>query len=254
MADVQAYVDFLMEETDLRLGVCDWGYCVYRVETAACFGNEKGPTPCCGRKHLSLLRQLCRHGQASAGLAGAPRSQCQSSRSSWPRSGQSESLPRRGSPNATASSAISIMERMHAMARKTGRMPALTPHEKRLRNTDRKLRDALERLVKGLPTHPDLQKRSYRLTVATLAREARVGRNAIYTNHRSMIDELRRASDRRIVPEKLAAWEDKLAQQRALIQVLQIEERRMVTEKPSCSSASSKPKRRLSGRSVIMPA
>lgn len=73
--------------------------------------------------------------------------------------------------------------------------------------------------------HPDLQKRSYRLTVATLAREARVSRNAIYTNYRSMIDELRRASDRKIVPEKLAAWEDKLAQQRALIQVLQIEER-----------------------------
>lgn len=58
--------------------------------------------------------------------------------------------------------------------------------------------------MKGLPTHPDLQKRSYRLTVATLAREARVGRNAIYTNHRSMIDELRRASDCKIVPEKLA--------------------------------------------------
>ena len=46
----------------------------------------------------------------------------------------------------------------------------------------------------------------------------------------SIIDELRRASDRKVVPEKLAAWEDKLAQQRALIQVLQIEERRMVTE------------------------
>jgi hypothetical protein len=43
--DVQAYVRFLMEETDLRLGVCDWGYCVYRIETAACFGDEKGPNP-----------------------------------------------------------------------------------------------------------------------------------------------------------------------------------------------------------------
>jgi hypothetical protein len=135
-----------------------------------------------------------------------------------------------GLPNAIASLANSTMERMVAMARKTSKTPALTPHEKRLRNTDRKLREALERLVKGLPTHPDLQKRSYRLTIATLAREARVGRNAIYTNHRSMIDELRRASDRKIVPEKLAAWEDKLAQQRTLIQVLQIEERRMVTE------------------------
>lgn len=43
--DVQAYVDFLMKETDLRLGVCDWGYCVYRVETTACFGDDKGPNP-----------------------------------------------------------------------------------------------------------------------------------------------------------------------------------------------------------------
>ena len=43
--DVQAYVRFLMEETDLRLGVCDWGYCVYRVEMAACFGDERGPNP-----------------------------------------------------------------------------------------------------------------------------------------------------------------------------------------------------------------
>lgn len=43
--DVRAYVDFLMAETDLRLGVCDWGYCVYRVESSACFGNEKGPNP-----------------------------------------------------------------------------------------------------------------------------------------------------------------------------------------------------------------
>jgi len=116
------------------------------------------------------------------------------------------------------------------MTYKIDKMPALTPPEKRLRNTERKLREALERLVKGLPTHPDLQKRPYRLSIATLAREARVGRNAVYTNHRPIIEELRRASERTVIPERLAAWEDKLAQQRALIQVLQIEERRMVTE------------------------
>ncbi|WP_454798672.1 integrase [Novosphingobium lindaniclasticum] len=43
--DVQAYVDFLMAETDVRLGVCDWGYCVYRPETSACFGGDAGPNP-----------------------------------------------------------------------------------------------------------------------------------------------------------------------------------------------------------------
>ena len=44
------------------------------------------------------------------------------------------------------------MQRMFAMARKTSKMPALTPAEKRLRNTHCKLRDALERLVKGRTT------------------------------------------------------------------------------------------------------
>jgi hypothetical protein len=43
--DVHAYVDFLMAETDLRLGVCDWGYCVYRVETSACSGDDVAPNP-----------------------------------------------------------------------------------------------------------------------------------------------------------------------------------------------------------------
>lgn len=77
---------------------------------------------------------------------------------------------------------------------------------------------------------PDQQKRPYRLTVATLACAARVGRNAIYTNHRAINDELRRASERKVIPYKLAAWEDKLAQQRALIRVLQIGERCTVRE------------------------
>ena len=224
--DAQAYVRFLMEETDLRLGVCDWGYCVYRVETAACFGDEKGPNPVLRTESTCLT---C----ANFAVTAKHRPVWQARRDR-----NADLLAHPGLDPVSrelAETRIAECDRIlgdldHGKDARDGKMAALTPHEKRLRNTDRKLREALERLVKGLPTHPDLQKRSYRLTVATLAREARVGRNAIYTNHRSMIDELRRASDRRIVPEKLAAWEDKLAQQRALIQVLQIEERRMVTE------------------------
>lgn len=106
----------------------------------------------------------------------------------------------------------------------------LSPYEKRLHETERKLREALERLVKGLPTHPDLKKRPYRLTVAALAREARVGRNAIYTNHRVMVEELHKAGRQRAVPDKLAAWEDKLTEQRNVINVMRLEQRRLVTE------------------------
>ncbi len=116
------------------------------------------------------------------------------------------------------------------MTIKTTRKPRIDPYQKRRLETERKLREALERLVKGLPTHPALEKGAYRLTVTTLAREARVGRNAIYANHRSIIEELRHASRQRVVPDRLVTWEDKLAQQRSLIQVLQIEERRLVTE------------------------
>lgn len=43
--ELTAYVDFLIQESGMRLGVCDWGYCVYRAETAACMGDERGPNP-----------------------------------------------------------------------------------------------------------------------------------------------------------------------------------------------------------------
>lgn len=43
--DVTAYVDFILKETDMRLGHCDWGYCVYRRESASCLGDDRGPNP-----------------------------------------------------------------------------------------------------------------------------------------------------------------------------------------------------------------
>jgi len=43
--DVREYVDFILRETDMRLGACDWGYCVYRRESSACLGGDNGPNP-----------------------------------------------------------------------------------------------------------------------------------------------------------------------------------------------------------------
>ena len=116
------------------------------------------------------------------------------------------------------------------MARDASRMPVLNPYEKRRQETDRKLRDALDRMIKGTPHDASLQQRSYTLGVASLAREADVARNAIYTNHRAMIDALRQAAQQRVVPSKLESWEDKLAEQRAVIEVLKTEQRRLATE------------------------
>ncbi|MBF5088482.1 integrase [Novosphingobium sp. NBM11] len=43
--DLDAYITQLLAETDMRLGVCDWGYCLYRRETSACLGSEREPNP-----------------------------------------------------------------------------------------------------------------------------------------------------------------------------------------------------------------
>ena len=112
------------------------------------------------------------------------------------------------------------------MARKS----ALDPYERRLRETDRKLREALDRLVKREPTHPDLKKRPYRLTVSTLAREAGIGRNAIYNNHRTMLGKLEKARQKRVVPGQLASWQDKVTELRTINEELLTENRRIVTE------------------------
>ena len=42
-ADVNEYVDWILSETQMRLGVCDWGYCLYRRESSACQGDDNGP-------------------------------------------------------------------------------------------------------------------------------------------------------------------------------------------------------------------
>ena len=35
----------MLAETGLTLGVCEWGYCVYREEFSACHGSATGPDP-----------------------------------------------------------------------------------------------------------------------------------------------------------------------------------------------------------------
>jgi integrase len=43
--EVSAYVDFILRDSGMMLGICDWGYCVYRREHSACQGDEAGPNP-----------------------------------------------------------------------------------------------------------------------------------------------------------------------------------------------------------------
>ena len=42
--DIKGYAKLIVD-AGLILGVCDWGYCVYREEHSACLGNSTGPNP-----------------------------------------------------------------------------------------------------------------------------------------------------------------------------------------------------------------
>ena len=100
-------------------------------------------------------------------------------------------------------------------------------HEQRLQKTQARLNDALERLRKGCPVHP-LHQRGYALTVAALAREAGVARNAIYTNHRAILDDLHAIVGDPMKP--MTSWQDKLDELHGLIRTMKQEQRRLLSE------------------------
>ncbi|BCH20003.1 hypothetical protein [Mesorhizobium sp. L-2-11] len=80
------------------------------------------------------------------------------------------------------------METSAVTAERDGR----SPQQKRRAGTAARLRAALERLIAAQPQN------GAKLSVAGLAREAGVGRNAIYVNHRDVVAELLLAASHRI--------------------------------------------------------
>ena len=87
---------------------------------------------------------------------------------------------------------------------------------KRLLETERKLREALNRLVQGRPIHPNLQKKPVQLSIANLSREAGVSRNCIYQNHRDILQELKSSQEKRSGTNKKTPA-DKISELRTII-------------------------------------
>jgi len=52
--DLKSYARLLVD-AGLVLGVCDWGFCLYREEHSACLGNAAGPNP--ARREPSTCRR-----------------------------------------------------------------------------------------------------------------------------------------------------------------------------------------------------
>ena len=87
--------------------------------------------------------------------------------------------------------------------------------------TKQKLWQALARLKEGKPDNPELQRQGYRLDVNSLAKEAGVSRNAIYTNHRELLEELREAKQRsRVMPKSQNTAEKEIAKLWKIIKAL----------------------------------
>lgn len=103
------------------------------------------------------------------------------------------------------------------------RRPAANPHDARMQGTADRLRAALDRLTASSGA-------AARLTVAALAREAGVGRNAIYVNHRDILDDLARARQRQCSPVGSLTAEGRVTEQRRLIDDMQHQLRQLATE------------------------
>ncbi|WP_430244291.1 hypothetical protein [Neorhizobium sp. DAR64861/K0K2] len=101
-------------------------------------------------------------------------------------------------------------------------------HDKRMEATAGKLRAALDRLIQEDGQHSNVP--ASRLRVAALAREAGVGRNAIYSNHRDILDDLAKARQRHSLPDLGHRVEDKIFEQRGLIEEMQGQIRQLATE------------------------
>jgi hypothetical protein len=96
-----------------------------------------------------------------------------------------------------------------------------TPQARRRARTEARLREALTRLRHDGARRP---------TVAELAREAGVSRNAIYASHGAILAELRRAATRQGVFSKAESDADRARDRRRFIAELKNQLRRLATE------------------------
>lgn len=101
-------------------------------------------------------------------------------------------------------------------------------HDKRMEATAGKLRAALDRLLQEGGQRSMVA--ASRLTVAALAREAGVGLNAIYSNHRDILDGLNQACRRQNQTDQGRRVEDRISEQRSMMDEMQAQIRQLATE------------------------
>jgi hypothetical protein len=95
-------------------------------------------------------------------------------------------------------------------------------------------RAALNRLIEGRATHPNLAGRPVRITPAAVAREARRSRNPLYATHRDILDEINGAANGPTIAANLAdtivRLEAEMAALHATARLHESEKRMLATE------------------------
>lgn len=115
-----------------------------------------------------------------------------------------------------------------AMTNSSKQPAKLKSHETRHRNTERRIRQAMDRLV----AQASSEGRTSRVTVAALAREAQVSRNTIYAEHNSFLEELASANPLRTRTQRRPP-KPEMSALRASIHELQEQRRLLATENAS---------------------
>lgn len=102
---------------------------------------------------------------------------------------------------------------------------ATTSQARRRQRSEERLRGALQRLVAEADANPAARER---LTVAALCRAAGVGRNAVYANHRFVLDELTQA--RAAAASDASVRRDRMAGLRTEMDGLRSDKAKLATE------------------------
>ena len=102
-------------------------------------------------------------------------------------------------------------------------------YQRRKAVTRQLLRDAFARLRAGKPRSPALQVRGVKLNVTTLAKEAGISRNAIYTNHAEILDELRELSGALGAKDETSSTKGELGQLKQALRQAEEKQRQLAT-------------------------
>jgi chromosome segregation ATPase len=102
-------------------------------------------------------------------------------------------------------------------------------YRERMERSRRAITDALDRLVKGHPTHRDLKDTRYKITVTSVAKEANVSRTTIHA-YPDLHERINEHKKQKVASANTATKDDKIAELKERVAELETERRKLATQ------------------------